>query len=328
MEESLMARCARFVENRDAIKSAFKFEYAMMHCLCALLYGNKKADVQKIRDCKKLIKSETSLFSFFRGNAFLAMATMLALEDDPGGRFAQVKQTYSILKAKKFWGSDFLALAAFLIREADARKEEELIDKARHIYTLVRAAHPLLTSSDDYGYATMLALSGRTAQDAASETERCYEILKSGFFSKNAVQGLCFVLAMGEGSAADKCGRAQRIYGGLKEKGYRFGTGYELPTLGVLALVPDGGGNIVTDVIEACDYLKSQKGFGTIGVGRSQRVMFASALAAQNRTDDAGGAIGVAVTTTVANIMIAIEIAIIAAVSASSAAAASSSSGN
>ncbi|MDL2237813.1 DUF4003 domain-containing protein [Christensenellaceae bacterium OttesenSCG-928-K19] len=327
MEQTLTERCEQFIENKAALRSAFKLEHASMHALCAIIYGSKKVDVKKIKDCKKIIRKQTSIFSSFRSNTFLALATMLSLEEDPAARMEDILDTYTVFKKNKFWGSDFLALSSFLIKEVGHREKEQLVEKAREIYKLAKESHPILTSSKDYGYAVMMALSDMNARDAVIETDRCYELLKGEFVSKNSVQSLSFVLALGEDKAEEKCAKTMRLFETLKKNGYKYGMGYELPGLGVLALAAMDEEKTIADVMAVSDYLKTQKGFGALGLGRAQRILYASALTVQE-TVGMDETLSATLTTTVANILIAIEIALIAAISASSAAAAASSSNN
>lgn len=326
MEQVLQQRCDTFAHNKEEIRKGFRLEYPLTHCLCALLFGDKQAHVEKMKECKRIIKAEEGLFSSFRGYAFLAMAAMLAQEDDPAARFAEVKRTYTALKKKKFWGTDFLALAAFLVRESDEQKTDELVDRAREAYRLMKDEHPFLTSSEDYGYAVMLAMSGMRPADAVAEAERCYEALRGDFFSKNAVQGLSLVLALGDGRATDKAQRAVSIFRKLKNGGQKFGTSYELPCLGVLAILPGDEDAIVQDVLDAYKCIHNHKGFGGLKLNRRERLMFASAVVAQERAGEES-ALSTTVANAVTNTIIAIQIALIAAITASASAAAASSSG-
>ena len=324
MEQLLMERCEQFAENKEALRTGFKLEHTAMYALCAIVCGNKKVNIQRIKDCKKIIKEQTSVFSTFRSHTFLVLATMLSLEDDPQSRMADILDTYSVFKKNKFWGSDFLALSSFLIRETDHERKQWLVEKSREIYKLAKENHPFLTASEDYGYTVMLALSEQSAKDAILETEHCYDFLKNHFLSKDAVQSLSFVLALGTDTAEEKCDKAMRIFETLKQNGYKYGTGYELPGLGVLTLSANNEDQTVANVMGVYDYLKTQKGFGSLAMGRAQRVLFASALTVQDAVSG-DTVLNTTLTNTVTNIIIAIEIALMAAVVASTAAVTSSS---
>lgn len=325
MTDSLQTRCAQFIANKETIRSGFRLEYGTMHCLCALLYGGQKADVQKIKTCKSIIKGNTTAFSSFKSNAFLAFATLLALEDDPEKRFVEVSDIYSVFKEKKFWGSEYLAVAAFSISAGTKESIAATADKAKDIYKQMKELHPFLASSEDYGYAAMMALSRNKVSDIVTESERCYKLLEDNFFSKNAVHSLSLVLSLWEERADTKCEKVIELFRQLKERGYKYGTGYELPCLGALAMTADTA--TIEDVIETSDFLKQHRGFGALGIGKAQRIMYASALVAQDRIMGEG-TLTTAVMTAVTNIILAMQMAMIAAISASASAAASSSHGS
>ena len=64
----------------------------------------------------------------------------------------------------------------------------------------------------------------------------------------------------------------------MKEKKHKYGTGYELATLGVLATLPCGIEETVQDMIEVSDFLKTQKGYGFFGFDRVPRLMHAGMI--------------------------------------------------
>ena len=69
-----------------------------------------------------------------------------------------------------------------------------------------------------------------------------------------------------------------KLFHGLKKKGCRYGTGYELATLGTSALLPKEADSTVGELIEADHFLEKQKGYGVFGLGRKQRLMHAGML--------------------------------------------------
>lgn len=68
------------------------------------------------------------------------------------------------------------------------------------------------------------------------------------------------------------------LYDRLKERGYKYGTDYELPTLGVLAVSESDLMEIVTEMTDTDDFLAKQKGLGNWSIGRKQRLMYTGML--------------------------------------------------
>lgn len=85
-------------------------------------------------------------------------------------------------------------------------------------------------------------------------------------FSGNAVQSLSHVLALCDGTAEAKCERAMELFDKLKRRGYKYGTDYELATLGVLAMLPENLDTIADDTVQVADSLAEQNEYGNLGV--------------------------------------------------------------
>lgn len=325
MRASLSDLCVSFIENRDIFKSAFAWESSYLYPVCAAIFIDKrrKAEPERLEYCKKLLKAQTGVFSNFRSTAKLAMITMMAVDADPDRRLTRALQVYDALKAH-FWGSQYLPVASMIISDmVEQSRYGELAARTRHIYELMKSEHPFLTSGEDSVFAAMLALSELTDEQIVEETEHCYRLLKSKFFYGNAVQSLSHVLALSEGRAEDKCNATMELYDSLKANGYKYGTDYELATLGVLATLPADRSTVMTDIMAADDFLSGQKGYGFFGVGRKQRLMHAGMIVTSDYIGQSGSMQTAAIGGTI-SLIAAQQAAMCAAIAASSAAAASS----
>lgn len=327
MKKNLEELCSRFIENRDLIKSAFGWESAYLYPVCAAIFTDKRqtADIRRMKECNEILKEHTGIFSDFRSTAKLSMVAMMAADDYPDEKLRRALNVYGNLK-EHFWSSQYLPVASMII--ADLVNEDqygEVAERTRHIYNLMKNEHPFLTSGEDSVFAAMLALSGLPDEQIVSETEKCYRILKQEFFSGNAIQTLSHVLALSEGNAEEKCRRTYELYQGLKSKGYSYGTGYELATLGVLAMLPENQEVIMEDIMAVDDYLAGQKGYGMFGVGRKQRLMHAAMLVSSAyKTEDDNRTMSTAAIGGTISMIVAQEAAMCAVIAASSAAAVNS----
>jgi len=283
MNEALNNRCRLFIENRDIFKEAFPWENSYFYPVCAALFTNegRLADLEKLKASRKLLKENVSVFSNFRGVSEICLVTMLALDDSPTDRLDKAREVYSLLK-ERFFGSEYLPVASMILsRTVESERYGEICERTRRIYDLMKKEHPFLTSSEDSVFAAMLALSDKSDEDILRECETCYGLLKERFFDSNAVQSLSHVLALsddGMRTASDKCRDTIRLFDILKEKKNKYGTGYELATLGVLAMLPCGLDGAIRDLIEVSEFLKAQKGYGFFGLGRTQRLMHAGMI--------------------------------------------------
>ncbi|MDO5422844.1 MAG: DUF4003 family protein [Eubacteriales bacterium] len=280
MREPFAKLCGNFIENRDRIRSAFAWETAEIYPVCAGIFAEKgrMADPQRMKTCRDIIKKKTGLFSNFGGTIRLPMISILSLSEYPEEKMDKALRLYGCLK-EYFFSSEYLPVAAMMLTDLiEESGYEAIARRTKRIYDLMKQEHPFLTSKEDSVFAALLALSERTDEEVTEETEKCYEILKPLFFSGNAVQSLSHVLALGEGSADEKCRRTMALYDGLREKGCRYGTDYELATLGALALHPVELESLIQDMVEVDAFLSGQKGYGLFGVSRKQRLMHAAML--------------------------------------------------
>ena len=280
MKDSIQTRCEQFIRNRDRIKENFGWENAYLYPLCAAIFtlNEKEAEGSLLKNCVGILKQQTGVFSGFRSIIKLPVVSIMAVSEEPDAALARTLRVYELLK-ENFMASHYLPVAAVAIAQlAEEQNYEYIARRTKEIYKEMKANHPMLTSGEDSAFAALLSLSQKPNEQLITGMEQCYEILKPNFFSGNAVQSLSQVLALGDGMAAEKCSKTLALFDRLKERGYKYGTSYELPTLGVLALSEGDVRDIVSDMMEADDFLAGQKGFGAFGVGKRQRLMYAGML--------------------------------------------------
>lgn len=328
MKAELLTLCERFIACRDTAKQAFKWDSSMTYPICANIFlaRGDMPDVQTLQRCKAILKEQTGIFSNFRGHLRPALASLLAVSERPEEKMALAKENYDLLR-QDFFGSEYLALVAFLLTEFSSRERvEEKAGRGREIYNRMRKEHPFLTSSEDSVFAVLMAFSDKTDDDLIYDMEGCYTALKARFSIGNEVQTVSHILALTNGNPDEKAGRVIDLYNALRDAGVKYGRYYELSTLAALSVTGVGIPELVQDIQEANDFLKTQKGYGgLLGLDSKTRAMHAALLVSDLYTnrEQANTA---AMTSTLVQI-IAQEMAmcaITASVAASSAVAASS----
>ncbi len=281
MRETLQDKCSLYADNYLKLKDSFKWGYPLNNRLGALLYTmeNLLADVEGIKNCREIIKANTSIFSQFQSFTSFMLAVTLSLKSDPENKIRDSLTIYESLKRAGFHSSPYLVLAAASIATyAEPGDYQDCVIKAKAFYDAMKAEHRFLTTADDYSFAALLALSGKEVSPTILEIEDCYHLLKEDFRNSNAVQSLAQVLSFQEEKAQVKCNRVVEIYQELKRRGLKFGLYFELPFLGVLTMIPKDVYEIADEVAEAEGYLKEIKGFGNWSITAKERLMFASAL--------------------------------------------------
>ena len=328
MNEKTMNYCNMLIQNRNMFREAFKWEDGLS-CLAGagiFTMADQMVDVATLKSCKKILSQKVSMFSFFEGVARIPVVAMLAASGRPEQLLTQGLDIYKRLK-QDFISSPYLPLAAMMIAQMTGEEScEKMAVRTKTLYKRMKEEHPFLTSSEDSPLCALLAFSEKSDDALIFDMEKCYEILKNEFFYGNAVQSLTHVLALFDEPAELKCEKTMQLFHALKEAGRKYGTNYELPTLGVLAMTQVPVKEIVQEIIEIEEWLSKQKGFGLwSNVTQKQRLLYAGMLAQKDYIK-----VDAIQTTAIGSVMamvLAQEITLCAIV-ACSVAASSSSSGN
>lgn len=279
MREELQKICEEYLKKRDMMAEAFAWYNARLYPVCAGI-ALEKSELTKedVVACKKMIEKSTNIFSELRGNSLPPIACHLACSENPELLLEQILKIYKMLR-KEDVPSGYLPLVAVIIATfGDEIDYERLIVKTRDIYYKMQEEHPILTSGEDSPYAAMLALDVKEPQNIIEEVEKCYKFLKGSFFSKNAVQSLSHVLAMGEDDALDKCRRFMDIYNTFKMKGYKYDADYYLAVLGAVSMIPFEVNDLVDDIIAVTEFLDGQPGFGVVDSSKKERMAHATVI--------------------------------------------------
>ncbi len=330
MNEQLNARCELFIKNQNAMKEGFFWSSSLIYPLCSILYTsqNKTIEIEQIKSCKELIKKNSGVFSSFRSLSELPLATALSLEANPEETIQKTMLAYSALKSQ-FWSSVYLPFCA--LNMAQSLDESYLFDEvartAKDFYNEMKSKHFFLTGQEDCGNAVLFAINKRPVYETIEESEKCYKILKNTFSFSNGVQSLGFVLSLSNENAESKCQKIIDLYHALREEKRKYGTYYELATLGIFGLFELNTYELVSTICQVDDFLKTQKGFGTFGLGSRQRLLYAAMLSASEYTNDTDLMAKTALTG-ITELILAQQAATMACISSASVAAAAASSGS
>ncbi|MDF2907113.1 MAG: hypothetical protein K0R34_2434 [Herbinix sp.] len=324
MRESLANKCDLFANNYNVLSKKFKWNNSINTRLGALLYTmeNREADIEAIERCRKIIKENTGVFSQFKDTTNFMSSVMLSLQPDPEPMFKSVLNVYDAMKHEGFHSSPYLVLAAISVAlQADPYNYQRIILSAKNYYDAMKEEHKFITSSDDYGFAALLAMSDKPVHQAVKEMEDCYRILKGDFFGANAVQALSHVLTFSEEPAYAKCRRVAELDRALKDRKCKIGSGIELSFLGVIALLQEDTRKVADEISMVKDYLKSKKGFGGWSISNTERIMFAVAVVCDEYLTDAKRDVkGHVLVNSISGILIAQQMAVMAAASGAAAA--------
>ena len=321
MSKDFQNYCEQYVANKNLLTKNFAWSRDMINMSAALVLSDKNVsiDEEAAKTCEKIIKENKGALSEFRDHVKVPLICKMLASGNPEEYFRKVDAVYQILNAKKLFGNEYKIMAAMTICDhVDESDYDKYIDRTNEIYSRMKEEHPVLTSHEDVPFAAVLATSDLDVDKIISDMEACYNVLKKEFSSKDAVQSICEILALSDKSSADKCSKVLDLKDALKKAGRKFGTGYELATLGTLAISDISVNEAVELIAQADDYLKTQKGFGNFNLGRKNRRMFATELAV-NFLSPEGQGTDVVISSSIA-ITVAMEVCLVVCIACSVAA--------
>ena len=261
MKAELQTLCDLFIANRDIARQAFKWDSDAVHPLCANIFCARgmTMEMDRLEQCKEIIKNQTGILSNFRGSLRPALAAMLAIGERPEEKMSRALENYRILK-QDFWGSEYLALVAFLLTDiAPVSQAEEKAGRGKAIYQRMKKEHPFLTSSEDSVFAVMMAFSEKLDDALIEDMEACYQGLKQKFSIGDSVQTASHVLAMAPGTPEEKVDRVISLYEALRNAGVKYGRYYELATLAALAVMDVDLPKVTAEIQEVDELLSRSR---------------------------------------------------------------------
>ena len=277
MKPELEKLCTAYIANRDEIRKAFRWEDNAVHSVCANIFCacGGKADADRLKACRKVIKKHTRPFSRFRGKVRTFLSCMLSLGNDPDARMVLANDYYHLLR-REFKGTEYLVLTAFLLTElTENRLTEEQAARGKEIFRLMNKRHRFLTNNTDSVFAMLLSYSGKTGDELVSEMETCYKLVKSRFSGSGDMQTVSQVLSMASGMPEDKSQRVIDLYDALLEAGVQYGRSSEMAPLAALSLADTPVPILVEEIKTAYEFLDTGKEYGSKESDKEQRAMHA-----------------------------------------------------
>lgn len=278
MKPELERLCAAYIANRDAVKKAFKWDNNELFSVCANIFCacGQAADADRLKACHAIIREHTKPFSKFRGGKVRSiLASMLAMGEKPEVRMELANEYYRLLK-RRFRGTEYLVLTAFLLADlADRPLTEETVARGKELFERMNRKHRILTDQADSVFAMLLAHSDQTDDEVIEGMESCFQALRERFSSKGGMQTAAQVLSMTAGSPEEKARRVIDLYDALTEAGVKYGRSSALAPLAALSLA-DTPIPTLTEEIQAADaFLQTQDGYGARETDEETRALHA-----------------------------------------------------
>jgi len=330
MNIQLQNKLELFAENNQSLRGDFIWQNAMAKRLVSLAYSleGKNIDVEAIKECHGMMKDEVGAFSTFRGNMAVYIAASLSLSGRPRLLLEESLEIYELLKQEGFWASDYLVVTAYEIAANTERNNfEHVVRRSMEFYREMKANIRFHIGQDDYIFAAMLAMSNIDVHAGALKMRHLFSQLKtefSAFIGRGSIVTLAQMLVLGE-STCECVEHMLKLNRVLRKKKIRLDKTYTVPSMGVLGMLQVDKYAFADDLIEARDYLRGQKGFGVMSVSTQELLLYAVSLITNAYMADADNSVmKTGVATSITNLIIAQQVAMIVAISVATTAAAAS----
>lgn len=328
MNTILKIKADNMLEMVMALEKSYKWEHNLARHFAALLYTQKglSKDFHRIDEAIEAIKSNTGVFSNYRGTIKFLLATLLALgEGDVASNLEKIMQAESILKESGFKSSTYLPMTSYtLFSGSDAFDYRSVAQRANAIYKEMKKAHPFLTDGADYPLSVLIA----QKQKRIDTIEQIYEALSQrGFTKGNELQLLSHIVSLSTLGTSQLIEKCVEINTTLKANKLKSSMGY-YPSIAMIALLEEGSHKLTEDFMDLTRYLMKLKKFKWLGKGMN--MLFASALVAdqwlEEHSDENGTDMETVLGLTIESVIVAQTVAMIAAISAATAASSAASS--
>ena len=283
MDSRLKNSCESFIRNRDVLRDNFKYEGMVMHMMGAAVMtaSGGEVGVKELIKCEDYIDSRAGVLSSLRGVFKMPMVINMAMSKNPEKYFDTVQKVFDEIKEERMSKDERLFLAAMIIASAtnDREKISEMVEVTGKIFDNTEASSRFFADMSCYFTAASVVSGGvRDADAFKEEFENCKEELEAQSGIGIIPEDLCMLMAAMPGDTEEKCERAKSISEALADKRIRLGSGDAASMLASLTALNMSPEEIATAVADADAFLKDQKGFGLMGIGRSGRHLYAALL--------------------------------------------------
>ncbi|MDO5521310.1 MAG: DUF4003 family protein [bacterium] len=286
MKDELVVKCKLYVQNRDILKSEFKWASSNMLPLCAYMYTQKgrKVDAVRIEECRQIIMKHIGVFSKVKGQEEIPLATLLSLETSAEKAFARRVEVYRLLK-KEFETTSYLPIIAFAMVGAASSNTVDyakVISRAKRLEEQIQSEFAGNQIAECSGISVLLALSGKSEDKLLEDLKMAYGLFSNLELEESSIPMLCYAIIVGQGEVLDSCEKVMSAYSILAKRRIKLQRVGEMTALELVANSQQQVEDYINDSMEMNTYLKEQKGFDLLSISSAERHMFSLMLAADS----------------------------------------------
>ena len=275
----LQEKCESVVKNLKVLKKTFWLDTTILQLSAAMYLTNKKilADQEELKRCNAIIKKHCGALSVYRNNMRDILCVRMMTHENPEDYLLKIMELSDLVDRRKALKTAFAVHAAILLYDrVDPSEYEYYAGLTKVIYQRMKEEHRFLTGEDDLAFAALLAVSNIDIENLDLEMKECFELLKEEKISLDARQELSHILALDMGAPTEKVAKVKALFEEFKRRKKQFRSGYEMVSVGMLAMIDLSVSELCDMVLEIEEWLKPQEGFHGLSVDRAGRLMCAS----------------------------------------------------
>lgn len=273
MEKFLLNRVNLTVENYKRARMELRNDGDLLNHFASLVFSHYESDIpfERVKEIRKYIKATTPRMSIFRGDVLYLISILIAsLDKDIEQELIQSMYEYMSILEQRFVEGPHLALTAYVLaRYGRDRNKEEVAEKIREVYYVLKEKYYSITQDDDYLVCALWVLNDVDPEVINDFVDNVFDhIADANIRSKNGIQSLANAILL-NGSSGHMY-RSVEFIQQLEKRDIKLANQF-LPLIGILYNInPRRNVDLVEGVIEElCDqeyeyeyYI--DKGFRTI----------------------------------------------------------------
>ncbi|GAA0068866.1 hypothetical protein UT300003_03890 [Clostridium sardiniense] len=229
----------RVIENYKLAKHKLRFDGEYINHFASLIFGeDENINIDRIKEIRKYIKSNTNKMSSFRGDILYMISILISKENNYIEFSNRVMEMNEYLKDNDFKDGNFLVLSSYaLAKHAKIGEEEAIINDMKMIYKSLKNQYEGFIDEEDYLVFALLAIKGNKDKSDIEDTSKYIDSMFNylsdlDYYSKNDLQGIASSLLLNSSASAPY--EIKEFIKAFNDKDMRIGDEV-LPLIGVVA---------------------------------------------------------------------------------------------
>ncbi|WP_024615146.1 DUF4003 family protein [Clostridium sp. Ade.TY] len=238
MNNILYSITNKVIENYRLAKYKLRFDGEYINHFASLIFtGNDNIDIDKIKEIRKYIKTNTNKMSSFRGDILYMLSILISKENNYKEFSDKVIKINEKLEENDFKENDFLVLSSYTIaKHINIDEVYNIIKDMKIIYNSLKENYKGFTDEEDYLACALLAIKNNKDK---GEAKNIHEYIESMFnhlsdldyYSKNDLQGIASSIVLNDKASAPY--EIKELINAFNENGMKIGDEV-LPLIGII----------------------------------------------------------------------------------------------